>query len=399
MRKNGLRWMRLAGAGALLVAAVGLGAAVRAAQAADEGGWIGVYTQDLTGSLREGMNYRGDGALVSQVVDGSPADDAGLREGDVIVRYNNRLVDDAADLTDLVRSSSPGQRVTLLVHRNGSNRTIHVTLGERSGDGDGSSSRSWSWSDDRDGDDDGGARRPRVRVERDDDGDGDVKVYRFHGKGDGPHVYRFDGDDFDAIAPEALKGLEDLEDLKDLHIEIPQALGRGRLGVQIQDVNEGLGEYFETDRGALVTRVVEGSAAEKAGIRAGDVITRFGGEDIADADDLTRAVRRAGEGPVDVTLVRKGRSETVRPSLEERRVHAWTWGERDQERLRHLTERVRERAERARDRAERSRDRAERLRERGDRDDETEVRREMERLREELRALERRLERLREDGE
>ena len=54
MRKNGWRWIRLAGAGALLVAAVGLASAARSAQAADEGGgWLGVYTQDLTRSLRD----------------------------------------------------------------------------------------------------------------------------------------------------------------------------------------------------------------------------------------------------------------------------------------------------------------------------------------------------------
>lgn len=404
MRKNGWRWMRLAGAGALLVAAVGLAAAARSAQAADEGGgWLGVYSQDLTRSLREGMGYQGDGALVNRVVDGSPADKAGLRQGDVIVRYNNRLVDDAADLTDLVRASRPGQRVALLVHRDGSNRSINVTLGEREEESVAPRARSWSWSDDDDGDDDRRSGRGRVRIERDDDGD--VKVYRYHGRGDAPHVYRFKDGDGDVVVPEImgrlheLKDLEDLEELRDLDIRIPQIMGRGRLGVQIQDLDEGLDEYFESDRGALVTRVVDGSAADKAGIRAGDVITRFGDEEIDDADDLSRAVRGAGEGPVDVTVVRKGRVETLRAALETRETRTWSWSDRDSERMRDMADRIRERAERTRDRAERSRERAERLRDRDVRDSEGEVRREMERLREELRELERRLERMQEDGE
>ena len=139
MRKTGLRWRWLAGAGVLLVAAVGLTAAVRSARAADDGGYLGVYTQDLTTSLREGIGYRGDGALVNRVVDGSPADEAGLQKGDVIVRYNNRLVDDAGDLTDLVRASRSGQRVALLVNRDGSNLTINVTIGDGEQVGSGTS--------------------------------------------------------------------------------------------------------------------------------------------------------------------------------------------------------------------------------------------------------------------
>jgi len=380
MRKKGQRWMWLAGAGALLVAAVGLGAAARSAQAADEGGgWLGIYTQDLSRSLREGMDYQGDGSLVNRVVDGSPADEAGVRQGDVIVRYNNRLVDDAADLTDLVRASRPGQRVTLLVHRDGSNRSIHVTLGERGEGEEAPRPRIRSWNDGDDDDGDRRSRRSRVWIERDDDGDDDddVKVYRDHGKGDGPHVYRFKDGDVDVVVPkmgrlhelEGLEDLEGLEELRDLDIQIPQIMGRGRLGVQIQDLDEGLDEYFEADRGALVTRVVDGSAADKAGIRAGDVITRFGDDDIDDADDLMSAVRRAGEGPVDVAVVRKGRTETLRPTLERRQAHAWSWGGRDSEQMREVS------------------------------GSEREVRREMERLRQELRELERRLERMQEDGE
>lgn len=402
MRKSGLRWRWLAGAGVLLVAVMGLTAAARSARAADEGGYLGVYTQDLSGNLREGMGYRGDGALVNRVVDGSPADEAGLRKGDVIVRYNNRLVDDAADLTDLVRGSRPGQRVALMVHRDGANRTINVTIGEGPS-GSESRTRTRTWSDGEDND----SSPHRVWIERDgkgdgdedgdDDGDddGDVKVYRYRGDR-GPQVFRFksDGD---------LKGLEGLEKLKDLNIRIPQMMTlRPRLGVQLQDLNEGLGDYFETEKGALVTDVVEGSAAEKAGIKAGDVITRFDGKDIEDTDDLTRAVRGAGEGAVDMTVVRKGQRQTLRATLEKRQdAQTWSWSDRDSERMREMAERMRERADRARDRADRARERADQLRERSSRDrgKEQDVRREMERLREELRELQRQLDRMQEDEE
>jgi len=404
MRKTGLRWGWLAGAGALLVAAIGLVTVTRSARAADEGGYLGVYTQSMTSSLREGIGYNGDGALVNRVVDGSPADRAGLRKGDVIVRYNNRLVDDAADLTDLVRGSRPGQRVALLVHRDGSNRQINVTLGE--GSSTESGSRTWSWNDD---DEDNDSGHGRVWIERDgkgDDDDGDVKVYRYEGKGGKPQVFRFkdkDGDP-DVIVPRImteLHGLEGLDELKDLNIEIPRmVVGRARLGVQLQDLNEGLGEYFETDKGALVTSVVDGSAADKAGFKAGDVITRFDGKDVEDSEDLMRAVRGADEGPVDVTVIRKGRTETLRPTLEKRNAQAWSWSnDRTREQVRGLAERARERAERARERADRARERVDRLHSREMRNQDQDVRREMERLREELRELQRKLDRMQEDGE
>ncbi len=405
MRQIGPRWRWLAGAGALLVAAIGIGAAVRTAAAAEkEGAWLGVYTQDLTSGLREGLGYNGDGVLVSGVVDGSPADDAGIRKGDVLIRFNNRQIDDAGDLVNLVRAARVGQRVAILADRDGVRRTFNVTLAARSGDALAPRAERWTWrSDDDHGDDENGDDdhddvkvfdNGRVRIEK--NGDGDTRIYRFKGGDEGPHAFRFD-DDGDVTIPELheLEGLKDLEGLKGLRV----LGGQGRLGVQIQDLNGDLGSYFETDKGALVTRVVEGSAADKAGMKAGDVITRFDGKSIDDTDDLMAAVRAADEGDVDVTVIRKGRTQTLHPTLARAPgVHAWSWsGDRTPEQIRELADRARAHADRARVQADRMRQRSERLR---NRDDEQQLRREMERLKEEMRELGRRLDRMQdEDGD
>ena len=66
--------------------------ASRAAEPSKGTPWLGVYTQTLTPELREGLDYSGDGVLVNRVVPDSPADRAGLRKGDVIVRLDSRTV-------------------------------------------------------------------------------------------------------------------------------------------------------------------------------------------------------------------------------------------------------------------------------------------------------------------
>ena len=96
---------------------------------------------------------------------------------------------------------------------------------------------------------------------------------------------------------------------------------RGVLGVNIQtltpDIAESLG--LSKTQGALVSQVVDGSAAEKAGIKAGDVITAINGKPVKDAAALRNSIGmlRIGE-KVDVSLVRDGKPRTVTAVVAER---------------------------------------------------------------------------------
>jgi serine protease Do len=92
---------------------------------------------------------------------------------------------------------------------------------------------------------------------------------------------------------------------------------RGWLGVRIQDVTPDVAEAMglPVAAGALVTDVPEGPAKE-SGIVAGDVITRFAGQEVADAGDLTRRVADAPIGEaVPVIVLREGRTETLAVTL------------------------------------------------------------------------------------
>ena len=93
---------------------------------------------------------------------------------------------------------------------------------------------------------------------------------------------------------------------------------RARLGVQSQTLSPQLAEFFEVDHGVLVTDIAEGSAAQAAGLRAGDIILEVGGHTIADNTDIFAALdgRNPGES-VEVTLQSRDRLEVLALTLDE----------------------------------------------------------------------------------
>ncbi len=92
---------------------------------------------------------------------------------------------------------------------------------------------------------------------------------------------------------------------------------RGRLGVRIESLSPGLGGYFglKDGKGVLVLEVIKDSPAERAGLEAGDVITRVGEEAVANGTDLVDALR-GKEGKVALRVVRHGALRTVEAELE-----------------------------------------------------------------------------------
>ena len=91
-------------------------------------------------------------------------------------------------------------------------------------------------------------------------------------------------------------------------------VSRGRIGVLIQEVTRDLATSFGLDRprGALVNSVEKGSPADKAGIQATDIITRFGGKTVESSSDLPRIVGGTAPGSrVDVEVWRKGEARML----------------------------------------------------------------------------------------
>lgn len=94
-------------------------------------GWLGVVIQEVNRDLAESFGLkRPQGALVARVLEDSPAEAAGLREGDVIIAFNGEPIDLSSELPHLVGRVRAGSTAKLRVQRGGSPRTIEVKIGE-----------------------------------------------------------------------------------------------------------------------------------------------------------------------------------------------------------------------------------------------------------------------------
>jgi serine protease Do len=206
------------------------------------------------------------GALVKEVRKDTPAERAGLKEGDVILRYHGDNVWTASQLIRLVRETPADRAVVLDVSRDGASQKVTVTL---------DSGRDESF---------------------------------------------FEGElpDFDIPMPPIppRPPLLDREGLRGF--VLGERLPR-RLGIEYQEVSGQLARYFkaEGEHAILVTSVEENGPAARGGVKAGDLILRIDGQAVRDADDLRRAVVRADAGEeLTLTVQREGRALDLKVKLE-----------------------------------------------------------------------------------
>jgi serine protease Do len=94
-------------------------------------GWLGVRIQTVTEELAEGLRLDGVyGALVASVTEGGPAEAAGIKGGDVILKFNGRTVPDMRKLPRMVAETPIGRAVDVVVWRKGAEKVVEVVLGE-----------------------------------------------------------------------------------------------------------------------------------------------------------------------------------------------------------------------------------------------------------------------------
>ena len=91
--------------------------------------FLGTELQELNDILRKQLNIEStEGALVNSVIENSPADDAGILRGDVIVRFGRQSVTDPGQLQNLVAEKSPGDRIKVTVKRDGKSKSLYLKL-------------------------------------------------------------------------------------------------------------------------------------------------------------------------------------------------------------------------------------------------------------------------------
>jgi len=94
-------------------------------------GRIGVGIGQVSKEVAESLGLsKAQGALVTTVEAGSPADKAGVEAGDIILRFNGKAIDKAVDLPRIVGEIKPGSKATLSVWRKGASKDLNVTVGE-----------------------------------------------------------------------------------------------------------------------------------------------------------------------------------------------------------------------------------------------------------------------------
>jgi len=93
-------------------------------------GWLGVVIQEVNKDLAESFGLKkAKGALVAQLVPGSPAEEGGLESGDIITRFNGKEINLSSDLPHMVGRIKPGETATLDVVRNGKAKRIKLKIG------------------------------------------------------------------------------------------------------------------------------------------------------------------------------------------------------------------------------------------------------------------------------
>jgi serine protease Do len=206
----------------------------------DEGmSWLGVESQEVTADTVKQLKLPAErGVLLERIVPDSPAAKAGLKENDVITEINGQRVEGQAEFRRMIHEIPMGRTAQFTVWRDGRAQTIQVTLGK-------SEERGNMW----------------------------FKA--------APRAFSFQLPNIETpeIAPMPGAGWGGFGVL---------AGGPPRLGIDAEDLSGQFGAYFGApdDEGVLVRDVNAGSAAEKAGMKSGDVITSLDGERIRSVGDL-----------------------------------------------------------------------------------------------------------------
>lgn len=243
------------------------------------GGQLGVAVEDLNAEGLKAAAGAASGVRIEDVEQDGPAAKAGLREGDIVIEVDGDRVRSARQFSRLIQETPDGRSVKLGIVRNSQRQTLDVT--------------------------------PETRA------------------------FGF-GIDSDRIGRDVARGLREIEPklreleprLREFRFDGPMNFGpdmwpgmaspRGRLGVQLGELTPQLADYFgATDGGVLVSSINQDSPAEKAGLKAGDVITSVNGDQVRNSDDLIDQLREVEGREVTIGIVRDKKESTLKATIDE----------------------------------------------------------------------------------
>jgi len=240
------------------------------------GAYLGVDIGEVTPERVPALKLKEeDGVEVLMVDQDSPAGKAGLKEHDVILTLNGTSVESGAQLRRMIHETPAGRTVTLGISRDGQPQTIKAQLADRRKTLGKQGEKNWNMT------------IPPIP----------------------PMNFNF-GD-----------------------MEMPSVVvvhSSMRSGLMVENLTPQLGEFFgaKNGKGVLVRSVEKGSSAEKAGLRAGDVIVRVNGEAVTDVGDFSHALRNRKTGNASVAVIRDKHEQTLSlpvPEKKQSEMQEETW--------------------------------------------------------------------------
>lgn len=223
--------------------------------------YLGVDIADVTADRLSTLKLKEEqGVEVTMVDQDAPAGKAGIKEHDVILTMNGTSVESKTQLQRMIHETPAGRVVILGLSRDGQPMTVKVQLGDR--------------------------------------------------RSEFPHMAKGKDYDFHFEMPE-------MPDIEVPNIGVVYVHSSVRGGLAVENLTPQLGDFFgaKDGRGVLVRSVERGSRAEKAGLRAGDVIVKVGEQSVHDTSDFTHALHVRSSGSVNVEVIRDRKMQTLTISL------------------------------------------------------------------------------------
>ena len=232
--------------------------------------YLGVDIADISSDRLGALKLKEEqGVEVTMVDQDAPAGKAGIKEHDVILTMNGTAIESKTQLQRMIHETPAGRVVSLGLSRDGQPMTIKVQLADRRNEFS-------------------------------------------HNMKEGDW-----GKDFHVQIPP----IPNLPDFDVPNIGVVVVHSSMRSGLMVENLTPQLGEFFgaKNGNGVLVRSVEKGSRADKAGLRAGDVITRVGDQPVHDTSDFTHALHSHSAGSVGVGVIRDKKEQTLTITLPERK--------------------------------------------------------------------------------
>jgi serine protease Do len=229
--------------------------------------YLGVDISDVTTERLSALKLKEEkGVEVTMVDQDAPAGKAGIKEHDVILTMNGASIESGAQLRRMIHEMPPGRVVSFGLSRDGQPLTVKVQLADKHNEF--------------------AMAHPKAK--------------EFHFE---------------------MPNIPPMPDIDIPSINMVVVTSSARSGLMVENITSQLGEYFgvKNGTGVLVRSVEKGSRAEKAGLRAGDVIVKVNGRPVHDTSDFSSAVRSRDGASVSVGVIRDKKEQNLNLTLPDRK--------------------------------------------------------------------------------